>query len=39
MPGAANDTMVKVRSTPSVGTSTARKSVPLQFAQALRRSK
>ena len=39
MPGAAKVPMVNVRSTPSVGMSTERNSVPLQLAQALRRSK
>src|SRR5262249_3128630 len=38
-PGAANATIVYARSSPSVGTSTARKSVALHLAHALRRSK
>ncbi|MEZ5206705.1 MAG: hypothetical protein R2690_06925 [Acidimicrobiales bacterium] len=38
-PGAANDTMVKVTSSPAVGTSTAWNDVPEHEAQALRRSK
>ena len=39
MPGAANDTIVNDRTSPSVATRAWRNSVPQQAAQALRRSK
>ena len=39
IPGAANETMVKARTSPLVGTSTFLNSVASQAAQALRRSK